>query len=48
MGLQNNMTTETEMYDINEDGVIDFADLSVLLGSDLYGATVYLIANCSI
>ena len=40
MQLGQSVTSVNEQYDINEDGVIDIADVSILLNSDLYGKKV--------
>ena len=40
MHVGQTVTTGNEKYDINEDGVIDIADVSILLNSDLYGMKV--------
>ena len=40
MHLGESVVAANEKYDINEDGVIDIADVSILLNSDLYGKKV--------
>ena len=40
MHLGESVIAANEKYDINEDGVIDIADASILLNSDLYGMKV--------
>ena len=40
MHLGESVIAANEKYDINEDGVIDIADASILLNSDLYGKKV--------
>ena len=37
MHLGESVVLSNKQYDINEDGVIDIADASILLNSDLYG-----------
>ena len=41
MHLGESVIAENEKYDINEDGVINIADASILLNSDLYGINVW-------
>ena len=40
MHLGESVVSSNKQYDINEDGVIDIADASILLNSDLYGMRV--------
>jgi len=40
MHLGESVVSSNKQYDINEDGVIDIADASILLNSDLYGMKV--------